>query len=37
MEIRRIMEDDLSSCLEVFHRGYETVATEFGLTEDNCP
>jgi hypothetical protein len=31
------VESDLSFCLEVFHRGYETVATEFRLTEENCP
>jgi GNAT superfamily N-acetyltransferase len=23
--------------MEVFHCGYETVAIEFGLTEENCP
>jgi len=28
---------DLPACLSIFHRGYETVAIEFGLTEENCP
>lgn len=35
--IKQIKKSDLMSCLEVFHCGYETVAIEFGLTEDNCP
>jgi GNAT superfamily N-acetyltransferase len=35
--IKQIIKSDLPSCLEVFHRGYETAAIEFGLTEDNCP
>ncbi len=35
--IKQIVKSDLLSCLEVFHRGYETVAIEFGLTEENCP
>jgi len=35
--IRKVTENDLINCLEVFHKGYETVAVEFGLTEDNCP
>ena len=35
--IRKVTKNDLINCLEVFHRGYETVAIEFGLTEDNCP
>ena len=35
--IKPIVKSDLLSCLEVFHRGYETVAIEFGLTEENCP
>ena len=35
--IREVVKDDLKDCLAVFHRGYETVAVEFGLTEDNCP
>lgn len=36
-EIRPIVREDLPACLEIFHRGYETVAREFGLTEQNCP
>lgn len=35
--IKQIIKSDLVSCLEVFHLGYETVAIEFGLTEENCP
>lgn len=35
--IKQITKSDLLSCLEVFHYGYETVAVEFGLTEENCP
>jgi RimJ/RimL family protein N-acetyltransferase len=35
--IKQIIKSDLLSCLEVFHCGYETVAIEFGLTEENCP
>lgn len=35
--IKTIIESNLPACLDVFHRGYETVAVEFGLTEENCP
>jgi diamine N-acetyltransferase len=35
--IKQIVKSDLLSCLDVFHCGYETVAVEFGLTEENCP
>lgn len=35
--IKPIVKSDLITCLEVFHRGYETVANEFGLTKENCP
>ena len=35
--INPISKSDLPACLNIFHRGYETVAIEFGLTEDNCP
>ena len=35
--IRAVDKSDLTDCLAVFHRGYETVAAEFGLTEENCP
>ena len=35
--IKQINKSELPACLEVFHRGYETVAIEFGLTEENCP
>ena len=35
--IKPIEKIDLPVCLEIFHKGYETVAVEFGLTEENCP
>ena len=35
--IKPITRADLPACLTVFHEGYETVAIEFGLTEENCP
>lgn len=35
--IRRIRKNDLPACIDIFHKGYETVAVEFGLTEENCP
>ena len=35
--IKSINETDLPDCLNIFHQGYETVAVEFGLTDDNCP
>ena len=35
--IKAIVRRDLNVCLEIFHVGYETVATEFGLTDENCP
>jgi len=35
--IKPIKKSDLLACLNIFHCGYETVAIEFGLTEENCP
>ena len=35
--IKPIKKADLPACLEIFHKGYETVAREFCLTKDNCP
>lgn len=36
--IKRIIDEAaLRDCLTIFHEGYETVANEFGLTEENCP
>ena len=32
--IKPIKEEELFESLEIFHRGYETVAAEFGLTEE---
>lgn len=36
-EIREIKECELDDCLNVIHQGFQTVAKEFGLTEENCP
>ena len=30
-------KDELGECLSVIHRSFETVADEFGLTQENCP
>ena len=35
--IKPISRDDLLICIEILHRGYETVAIEFALTEENSP
>lgn len=35
--IAEIDEYQLTECLQVLHRGYETVAVRFHLTNDNCP
>ena len=35
--IKKITRSELSKCLSIFHSGYETVAVEFGLTEENSP
>jgi len=35
--IKPITKDDLRECLNIIHKGFETVAVEFGLTEENCP
>ena len=35
--IKPLSKSDLPACLDIFHLGYETVAAEFGLTEQNCP
>jgi ribosomal protein S18 acetylase RimI-like enzyme len=35
--IKTVERDDLEKCLTVIHRGFETVAQEFGLTRENCP
>jgi len=29
--IKEIRKEDLAACLDIFHRGYETVAAVFGL------
>lgn len=35
--IRHVVESELEECLEVIHKGYKTVADQFGLNDDNCP
>jgi len=35
--IHQINENQLPDCLDVIHRSFATVATDFGLTADNCP
>ena len=35
--IKAVLKSELSDCLKVLHEGYETVAIEFGLTDENCP
>ena len=35
--IRKIYRNELPECIAIFHRGYETVAVEFGLTDENSP
>jgi ribosomal protein S18 acetylase RimI-like enzyme len=35
--IRPVSYSDLPQCLSVICKSFETVARDFGLTEDNCP
>ena len=35
--IRAVEKEELEQCIQIFHRGYGTVADEFGLTEENSP
>ena len=35
--IKPITKNDLHECLKVIHKGFETVAVELGLTDENCP
>ena len=35
--IREIAQHDLHECLDVIHQSFQTVADEFGLTQQNCP
>jgi len=30
-------KEQLNTCLDIIHKGFITVADEFGLTEENCP
>lgn len=35
--IRRMEEQELSSCLMIIRQSFATVTNEFGLTSENCP
>ncbi len=35
--IRAVEKEELEQCIQIFNRGYGTVADEFGLTEYNSP
>lgn len=35
--IQKLDSQSLPLCLEVIHRGFQTVADDFGLTAENCP
>ena len=35
--IKSITKNDLCKCLNIIHKGYETVAIEFGITDENAP
>ena len=35
--IIQITKSDLHDCLSIIRRGFETVADELGLTDENCP
>ena len=37
LRIAPLAQNDLTDCLEVLHAGFATVASEFGLTVENCP
>lgn len=37
IEIRRIEMAGLNECAQVIRESFETVALEFGITEENCP
>jgi ribosomal protein S18 acetylase RimI-like enzyme len=35
--ILRVQKSDLEKCLDVIQRSFQTVADDFGFTEENCP
>ncbi len=35
--ISPVKKEDLHTCLEIMALGYENIAVQFGMTEDNCP
>lgn len=36
-QIKEIHAGDLEQCAEIIRRGFGTVASDFGLTAENCP
>lgn len=37
MTIRKMANEELSQCVDVIRKSYETEAVAFGITEMNCP
>ncbi|MBD5482431.1 MAG: hypothetical protein HDR15_07925 [Lachnospiraceae bacterium] len=35
--IRKVLKNDLDECVKVIRSSFQTVADEFGFTEDNAP
>lgn len=35
--IKPIKKEDLQKCLDIMKLGYEDIAVQFGMTEENCP
>ena len=35
--IYEVEKEELTECLDVIHESFQTVAKEFGLTQENCP
>ena len=35
--IRNVRKEDLPECVQVIRRSHQTVADEFGFTEENVP
>ena len=37
MELRAIQKTELSTCLDIIHRSFKSVADKLNLTKENCP
>jgi hypothetical protein len=35
--IRLMQDDEVEQCVDVIRQGFGTVASDFGLTVENCP